>query len=60
MDINGTVLCEIRDRKRQILYYFTYVDSKINKTKTNSDTENTLVFARGERVEGMSQIGKGE
>ena len=56
MDLEIVTLSEINQRRRNIIWYPLYADSKKNdtgeiiyKTETDSQTENELAVARGEK-----------
>ena len=49
IDLEGTVLCEISQRKTDTISFRSYVESK-NQTKSRFiNTENKLMVARGKR-----------
>ena len=66
MDLEGTVLNEINQRKTNDIWFHLRVESKKPNTRTKQnrnrllDTENKLVVTRGEEGVGMGEIGKGD
>ena len=52
MDFEGVMLGEISDGERQIPYDFTHTWKLKKKNQQQTDTENSLLFIRGESLGG--------